>query len=272
MTGQNPFEMQCAEFEAVMADVLDETASTAVQARFHAHQESCPNCALLLRQARTGLNWLMALKAEDQVMELPATLTSNILQATSGAGAARARRRTEERSWLQRLRELPGIAAMLGAAARQPRFAMSFAMAFFSIMLLLNLTGFKLQRVRHLDLSPSALVRKYYETEGKLVKYYENIRFVYEVQSRVRELQRAAAPDGTEPNPEEKNPAGPPDRKPGEGPAGAPEEKDMIFIPGEKQHGLAAIPHPPASPSLRSGSASGWGTPTPMAWPDRRSL
>ena len=35
------------------------------------------------------------------------------------------------------------------------------------------------------------------------VKYYENIRFVYEIESRVREFKRATVP--AEPAPEEKN-------------------------------------------------------------------
>jgi hypothetical protein len=36
------------------------------------------------------------------------------------------------------------------------------------------------------------MIRNYYETTGRLVKYYENIRFVYELETRVRALQKAA--------------------------------------------------------------------------------
>ena len=48
--------------------------------------------------------------------------------------------------------------------------------------------------VRHVDLRPSAIKRTYYETTGRVVKYYENIRFVYEIESRVREFKRVTAP------------------------------------------------------------------------------
>ena len=83
--------------------------------------------------------------------------------------------------------------------SRQPRFAMSFGMAFFSLSISLSLAGVKVSDVRHVDLRPSAIKRTYYETTGRVVKYYENIRFVYEIESRVREFKRVTAPP--EPSP-----------------------------------------------------------------------
>ena len=81
----------------------------------------------------------------------------------------------------------------------QPKFAMSFAMAFFSISLVLNLAGVKIGNLRHLDLSPNAIVRGAYEAQGRVVKYYQNIRFVYEIESRVQELKRATTPEESNP-------------------------------------------------------------------------
>ena len=83
--------------------------------------------------------------------------------------------------------------------SRQPRFAMSFGMAFFSLSISLSLAGVKVSDVRRVDLRPSAIKRTYYETTGRVVKYYENIRFVYEIESRVREFKRVTAPAGTGP-------------------------------------------------------------------------
>jgi hypothetical protein len=85
--------------------------------------------------------------------------------------------------------------------AKQPRFAMSFGMAFFSLSITMSMAGVKLGDLRHVDLRPSAVKRNYYETSGRLVKYYENIRFVYELESRVREFKRATMP--AEPAPQE---------------------------------------------------------------------
>jgi Mg-chelatase subunit ChlI len=84
----------------------------------------------------------------------------------------------------------------------------------------LNFTGVKVSDLRRVDLRPATLARTYYEAQGKLVKYYENIRFVYEVESRVREIKQAAAPE-EKPRPKEPeqpkrrndNTSGDPDKK-----------------------------------------------------------
>jgi hypothetical protein len=71
---------------------------------------------------------------------------------------------------------------------------MSFGMAFFTLSVTLSISGVRLSDIRHLDLRPSAIRRTYYETTGRVVKYYENIRFVYEIESRVRQFKQATTP------------------------------------------------------------------------------
>ena len=72
---------------------------------------------------------------------------------------------------------------------------MTAAMAFFSIALTLNLTGIKVTQLRPADFQPSrlraTLTRQYYSTNEQVTKYYENLRLVYEMESRVRELRRS---------------------------------------------------------------------------------
>jgi hypothetical protein len=84
-------------------------------------------------------------------------------------------------------------------AMAQPRFAMSFAMVFFSIAMLLNISGLHVSDVRRIDLRPAAFVRTYEQATGKLERYYENIRIVYEIQSRVEEFRQSTRE--TEPPP-----------------------------------------------------------------------
>ena len=72
-------------------------------------------------------------------------------------------------------------------------------MAFFSLSVALSVAGVKVSDLRQLDLRPSAVKRTYYETSGRVVKYYENIRFVYEIESRVREFKKVATPAETAP-------------------------------------------------------------------------
>jgi hypothetical protein len=73
----------------------------------------------------------------------------------------------------------------------QPRLAMTAAMAFFSIALTLNLTGVRLTDLKASDLKPVNLKRSFYQADASVVRYYENLRVVYELESRVRDLQRS---------------------------------------------------------------------------------
>ena len=75
---------------------------------------------------------------------------------------------------------------------------MSFGMAFFSITMLANIAGLRVGDLRHVDLSTRGLQKTYYSTEARVVRYYENIRLVYEIESRVRDLRRAATPEKQE--------------------------------------------------------------------------
>ena len=74
--------------------------------------------------------------------------------------------------------------------------ALVAAMAFFSISLTLNLMGVKLTQFRAADLEPQAMrravTRQYAQANARVVHYYENLRIVYEVESRVHQLRQAA--------------------------------------------------------------------------------
>jgi hypothetical protein len=71
---------------------------------------------------------------------------------------------------------------------------MSFGMAFFSLSVALSVLGVKPADLRSVSLRPAAIRHTYYNTQARVVRYYENIRFVYEVESRVRELKRNVEP------------------------------------------------------------------------------
>jgi len=194
--------MQCAEFDALLSDVLDGKLSGRQLEDFTAHAQACALCGPLLAEAKAGQEWIKSLQEVDP----PANLVHNILAATTGREVSKAPAEPA-RSWKDVLmRWLRPVFGPAVALARQPRFAMSFSMVFFSLSVTMSLAGVNVSDIRHLDLRPSAIKRAYYTTTGKVVKYYENIRFVYEVESRVREFRRATAP--AEPGPEQK------DRKP----------------------------------------------------------
>ncbi len=204
MPGESKNGMQCAEFDGLLNEALDGNLAGPKLESFQAHARVCALCGPLLAEADAGRRWLKSL-AE---VEPPANLVHNILVATTGHESQRTFAGKEtQASWFDEIRAwLRPVFAPVLSVSRQPRFAMSFGMAFFSLSISLSLAGVKVSDVRHVDLRPSAIKRTYYETAGRAVKYYENIRFVYEIESRVREFKRATTPAETSPKEQNKDP------------------------------------------------------------------
>ena len=193
--------IECTEFEALLSDALEGQLSPARRESFEAHRRVCAVCGPLFADVQAGQQWLRSLEA----VEPPAYLVHNILAATSGVVSTRVLAATaggRTTPFGERLRERwDSFFTPLTAFVRQPRFVMSFGMIFFSFSLALNAAGVKPADVARIDLRPSALRHTYNDAQIKVVKYYDNIRFVYEIESKVRELKRANTP--AEPGPEE---------------------------------------------------------------------
>jgi putative zinc finger protein len=85
----------------------------------------------------------------------------------------------------------------LGQTLLQPRLAMTAAMAFFSIALTLNITGIRVSDLSLSNLRPSVIKRNIYEANAHVLRYYDNLKVVYELESRVRDLQRTSSNDST---------------------------------------------------------------------------
>src|SRR5208337_2293933 len=132
------------------------------------------------------------------------------------------------------------------AFVRQPRFVMSFGMIFFSFSLGLSAMGVKATDVAKVDLRPSALRHAYNGAQIKVVKYYDNIRFVYEIESKVRELKRANTP--AEPGPQEQK-----ENRKNNDTSGQPDQRqDRNYSQEYNQPVLAAL-RVPITPVLRDG-------------------
>jgi len=193
--------IECAEFEALLSDALEGQLNPAHKESFEAHRRVCEICGPLFTDVQAGQQWLRSLQA----VEPPAHLVHDILAATSGVVSTRALAATaggRTTPFGERLRERwDSFFTPLVAFVRQPRFVMSFGMIFFVVSLVLSTAGFKPSDVAKIDLRPSALRHAYNDAQIKVVKYYDNIRFVYEIESKVRELKRANTP--AEPAPEE---------------------------------------------------------------------
>lgn len=198
-----PSSPACGQWETLLADALDGLLMPEDESTFTAHMATCPHCTALFEEARRGREWLKFLSPEPEV---PAGLVDRIL-AHTGPGQA-----TEiELAAQGNVVSLPQLTipawqrpGFMGFVRRfaEPRLLMTAAMAFFSIALTLNMTGVRVTSVRLTDLRPTAL-RSFMERQltmasVPIIRYYDHLRFVYEVQTRMRELR--GTPDGEQNN------------------------------------------------------------------------
>lgn len=181
--------MNCVEFEVQLSDYLDGVMGDADRRALESHAGDCPLCQELMQDARMAVSFME--RVAD--VELPPELVTRIVyHAPNG----RLRHPLERRS-------------LLGSAfskwlqpVLQPRFAMGMAMTILSFAMLGRCTGVTVNKISPTDLSPvkvwGDLEDKVLRTRDRATKYYENLRLVYEVKSRLRDLeeqQDAAAKD-----------------------------------------------------------------------------
>ncbi|MBZ5505306.1 MAG: hypothetical protein LAO78_07450 [Acidobacteriia bacterium] len=184
--------MECSEFESLLAEALDDALAAENRKAFDQHGRTCPVCGPLFAETREGMLMIQGL-AE---LEPPKNLVHNILVATSRKLAeTEASGEVEKAGWLERLRWSlrPRMAWLMHS-----RFAMSFAMAFFSLSITLTLAGVRISDIKNIDMHPNALRKSFVlgftHMEAKVTSYYENMRLVYQVQAKVRELKKNTAP------------------------------------------------------------------------------
>ena len=192
----------CGQWETLLVDVMDGLLRPEDEAAFSGHMAICPRCAEMFEQVRRGREWLEFLAPEPEV---PAYLLDKILVETghgkldpsklvvaggpeNGLGVS-GNVLTMVPAW-----QRPGFAGRMRRFA-EPRLLMTAAMAFFSIALTLSMTGVRLSGVKMADLRPTVLrtqiEKRIMTASTPIVRYYDHLRFVYEVESRMRELRRS---------------------------------------------------------------------------------
>ncbi len=190
--GNIPNSPACGLWETLLADALDGLLRPEDEATFTSHMAVCPSCTSLFEEARRGREWLEFLSPEPEV---PEGLLDKILAQTGPGHTSEYKLATAGNvvpmpipAW-----QRPG---MMGRVRRfaEPRLLMTAAMAFFSIALTLNMTGVRLADIRLSNLRPTA-VRSFMErrltmASTPIIRYYDHLRLVYEVESRMRELRQ----------------------------------------------------------------------------------
>lgn len=201
-----PASAACGQWETLLADALDGLLRPEDEATFAAHMASCPACEAMFEEARKGRAWLEFLAPEPEV---PAGLLEKIL-AEIGPGKTVGPRLAGAAGVvlpLQPAWQRPGLMGFVRRFA-EPRLMMTAAMAFFSIALTLNLTGVRLANVKASNLRPAAIrsfmERRWTMASTPIVRYYDHLRLVYEVESRMREFRRSTGA-GEQPGTDKKN-------------------------------------------------------------------
>jgi hypothetical protein len=169
--------MNCADFEILLCDYLDGTLAADVKAEFEHHLAQCAGCAEMAHDVGAAVGF-MERAAE---VEPPPELLTRILFELPSAHHARARQPGSIRKlihgWIQ--------------PVLQPRFAMGFAMTILSFSLLGRFVGISPRQLTLDDLRPARVWQRVDEQVNRgwqrTVKFYENLRLVYEIQTQLRE-------------------------------------------------------------------------------------
>jgi hypothetical protein len=225
-----PSSPACGLWETLLADALDGLLKPEDEATFAAHMAVCPACTALFEEARKGREWLEFLSPEPEV---PAGLLDKILAQTGPGQVAGFGLVTPGGNVLAvpPAYQRPGFRGNVKRFA-EPRLLMTAAMAFFSIALTLNLTGVRLSAIKLSDLKPSTVrslvERRLTMASIPIIRYYDHLRLVYEVESKMRELRRGAQGEGeggdTQQQKKDSTPAQPGESK--QAPGQAPGHKD----------------------------------------------
>jgi hypothetical protein len=160
----------CTQTEERLSEFLEEQLGADEAAAFSAHLSSCANCAQLV--ARVGT--LVREMSELEPLEAPAGLQARIVEATLGR-----RPQTEGRprwfAWVPRL--------------WQPRFAMGIVMVAVCAIVVVQAGGVTRGKLRRTDWNPVSMFRNInsqaHLTYARGMRFVNDLRVVYEIQSRL---------------------------------------------------------------------------------------
>jgi hypothetical protein len=190
-------DWNCVLTEERLSDYIDGALSPAESAAFSEHAKSCDACSKLVAQVGGLVNRMQQLES----LEAPPDLVSKILEATVGP-------RTEQQKWNRWLTWVPAL--------WQPRFVMGAATVVATLVIVLYTAGFSPAKWKKANLSPSNVFRtanrQVHLTYARSAKFVNDLRVVYEIESRLQpeqEPQPNATPEPAPPQdsqPSSKNP------------------------------------------------------------------
>jgi len=194
--------MNCAELDILICDYVDNTLDAATRAVVESHLTGCASCRALVEDSRAVLSFFEGVPE----VQPPPQLITRIVQEIPAAERAHSPKRAGGsmgwlRSWMK--------------PVMQPRLAMGMAMTILSFSMLGRFTA-PVKQLKPSDLDPvkvwAAVEDKSHRVWDRTLKYYESLRVVYEIQSRLKDLSDQEAGEKrelkSEPKSEQKKPEG----------------------------------------------------------------
>jgi anti-sigma factor RsiW len=174
-------DWNCTLTEERLSDFLEGQLPAAELAAFSAHRKTCATCAGLVAQVDGLVSEMRGL----ELVEEPADLSRKILDATLGP-------RASQEGWRRWFAWMPTL--------WQPRFAMGIATVAACCVIVVQAGGVTPGKLKRANLNPAdafrAANRQVHLTYARGVKFVNDLRVVYEIQSRLEpETPSQAAPE-----------------------------------------------------------------------------
>jgi anti-sigma factor RsiW len=174
--------MNCADVEILLADYVDGTLAADQKSALMSHLSTCSTCQELADDVSGAVAFM---ERAANVTAPPELVTRILFEISSGPSHV-----AVKPSWVRRI-----FGNWLGGKylepVLQPRYAMGMAMTLLSFAMLGRFAGIEVRHLTPADLDPvkiwTAAEDRATRTWQRGVKYYESLRLVYEIESRVKE-------------------------------------------------------------------------------------
>jgi anti-sigma factor RsiW len=186
--------MNCAEIEILICEYVEGTLGADLKSEVERHFDLCPGCAELAKDSAAAIAFM---ERAAEVEPPPELITRILFDAPWTKGQSK----SKAWAWVRGL-----LSPIL-----QPKFAMGMAMTILSLSIMAKFVG-PVQKIKPEDLSPThvwaSVEDRASRTWARTVKFYENLKFVYQIQTTLREWQQQ---DEERRAPAQPNPGGPTD-------------------------------------------------------------
>jgi anti-sigma factor RsiW len=173
--------MNCADIEILLADYVDGTLAADEKSALESHLSTCEACKELAGDVAGAVAFME--RASD-VTAPPELVTRILFEISSGPSHT-----VVKPSWFRRI-----FGNRIGGYMEpilQPRYAMGMAFTLLSFAMLGRFAGIEVRHLTPADLDPvkiwTATEDRAARTWQRAVKYYQSLRLVYEIESRVKE-------------------------------------------------------------------------------------